>query len=452
MLRERIAAAQRERNARQQRLKFFVRAARVLVATVVVVVTAAFFLIRASAIVAVMAEREGRDRRTGGHRERDRAVAAEADATSQATRALAAEAEATKKRDEAIAAEQQATDQRNRAVAAEEQARMDRDKARAAEKAEAALREQEELLRQQKEYEAYIAQIGLVASKIDENAFGYAAQLTRRMSFPIAELGMGPPDASLPAEHADVSLKLGRSTRPATRRTARARADRKLGGARKVWNVATGQPQLHIAARHVRSRSRLLARRSIDRHRQQRRRRRTTRLGRRDRGIAKDVHRSYRRRAERRLLARRQASLTSSYDNTARLWDVETGQQIRVFKGHSWWVWSAAFSPDESHVVTASQDGTSIVWSVRQRGAERRPSPVTPDRSTGPRFRPTGTTWPRPATTSGFSSGALTRCAQSITALCYRPTIAARRQTTWRWPVIARRCAACGSRPTVASS
>ena len=56
--------------------------------------------------------------------------------------------------------------------------------------------------------------------------------------------------------------------------------------------------------------------------------------------------------------------LTTSYDNTARLWNVSTGQQDRRFLGHTWWVWDAQFSPDEKKIVTVSQDGTSIVWDV----------------------------------------------------------------------------------------
>ena len=63
--------------------------------------------------------------------------------------------------------------------------------------------------------------------------------------------------------------------------------------------------------------------------------------------------------------------LTSSYDNTARLWDVENREEIRVFRGHDWWVWSAAFSPDERWIVTASQDGSAIVWDAES-GAARK--------------------------------------------------------------------------------
>ncbi len=56
--------------------------------------------------------------------------------------------------------------------------------------------------------------------------------------------------------------------------------------------------------------------------------------------------------------------LTGSYDNSARLWDVGTGKQLKSFVGHTWWVWDAKLSPKEDKIVTASQDGTAIVWEV----------------------------------------------------------------------------------------
>ena len=56
--------------------------------------------------------------------------------------------------------------------------------------------------------------------------------------------------------------------------------------------------------------------------------------------------------------------LSSSYDMSARLWNVESGAQLRRFLGHTSWVWDAEFSPKEDHIVTAGQDGRAIVWDV----------------------------------------------------------------------------------------
>jgi hypothetical protein len=56
--------------------------------------------------------------------------------------------------------------------------------------------------------------------------------------------------------------------------------------------------------------------------------------------------------------------VTASQDQTARLWDAETGTEIAVLKAHEGWVRSAAFSPDGKRVVTASQDQTARLWDV----------------------------------------------------------------------------------------
>ena len=45
--------------------------------------------------------------------------------------------------------------------------------------------------------------------------------------------------------------------------------------------------------------------------------------------------------------------LTGSFDHSARLWDVATGQTLRIFTGHTDEVRSVAFSPDGQQVVTA---------------------------------------------------------------------------------------------------
>jgi hypothetical protein len=53
---------------------------------------------------------------------------------------------------------------------------------------------------------------------------------------------------------------------------------------------------------------------------------------------------------------------TASWDHTVRLWDAESGKELRAFKGHSEQVQSAAFSPDGTRVATASWDHTVRLW------------------------------------------------------------------------------------------
>lgn len=84
--------------------------------------------------------------------------------------------------------------------------------------------------------------------------------------------------------------------------------------------------------------------------------------------------------------------LTSSADYTAKLWlNWESPQpDVRLFakklgqpagdgqpaveghEGHNGWVWCAAFSPNESRIVTTAQDGAAIVW----RTADARPQVI----------------------------------------------------------------------------
>jgi WD40 repeat protein len=50
--------------------------------------------------------------------------------------------------------------------------------------------------------------------------------------------------------------------------------------------------------------------------------------------------------------------VTSSQDQTIRLWDVETGREVLILRGHAASVADTAFSPDGVHLASASYDGT----------------------------------------------------------------------------------------------
>ncbi|MEM7530405.1 MAG: NB-ARC domain-containing protein, partial [Pseudomonadota bacterium] len=82
--------------------------------------------------------------------------------------------------------------------------------------------------------------------------------------------------------------------------------------------------------------------------------------------------------------------LTASLDRTARLWDVETGMEVRPFEGHGAGVWSAVFSPDGTRVLTASWDDTARLWDV-ETGTEIRPFEGHGDWVRSAVFSPDGT-------------------------------------------------------------
>ena len=59
---------------------------------------------------------------------------------------------------------------------------------------------------------------------------------------------------------------------------------------------------------------------------------------------------------------------SGSGDNTARIWDVATGECQRVLEGqHTDSVYGVAFAPDASRLATVSLDRTGRIWSVADR-------------------------------------------------------------------------------------
>ncbi|MBI2891025.1 MAG: caspase family protein [Nitrospirae bacterium] len=57
-------------------------------------------------------------------------------------------------------------------------------------------------------------------------------------------------------------------------------------------------------------------------------------------------------------------ALSGSYDNTLKLWDVESGNLLRTFKGYGDTVRSVAFSPDGGYALSGSDDKTLKLWDV----------------------------------------------------------------------------------------
>ncbi len=56
--------------------------------------------------------------------------------------------------------------------------------------------------------------------------------------------------------------------------------------------------------------------------------------------------------------------ITGSSDKTAKLWDVNTGLEVRTFKGHNNAINSIVFCPDGEHIITGSDDNTAKLWEV----------------------------------------------------------------------------------------
>ncbi|KAH8080155.1 WD40-repeat-containing domain protein [Filobasidium floriforme] len=58
--------------------------------------------------------------------------------------------------------------------------------------------------------------------------------------------------------------------------------------------------------------------------------------------------------------------VTGSRDKTIRLWDVLTGQCLKVFMGHDNWIRAMTFHPSGKFLLSASDDKTIRIWDLEQ--------------------------------------------------------------------------------------
>ncbi|MEZ5940613.1 MAG: AAA family ATPase [Planctomycetaceae bacterium] len=54
--------------------------------------------------------------------------------------------------------------------------------------------------------------------------------------------------------------------------------------------------------------------------------------------------------------------VSGSWDNTLKVWDVATGEELRTLTGHANQIYSVVFSPDGTRIVSGSADTTLKVW------------------------------------------------------------------------------------------
>jgi WD40 repeat protein len=57
-------------------------------------------------------------------------------------------------------------------------------------------------------------------------------------------------------------------------------------------------------------------------------------------------------------------ALSAGIDRALRLWDVASGETVRIFEGHTQWVTSCAFSPHGQFALSASTEGTLRLWDI----------------------------------------------------------------------------------------
>ena len=102
-------------------------------------------------------------------------------------------------------------------------------------------------------------------------------------------------------------------------------------------------------------------------------------------------------------------------DGVAHVWDADTGEHLRTLPGHTGVVGSVALTPDGGGLLSASLDGTTRLWDIRDEGSRDWLTVRGPSlRWVGVAFSPDGTRFAVPADPAGVtlrdsSTGAIVR-------------------------------------------
>ncbi|HEY9706855.1 MAG TPA: NB-ARC domain-containing protein, partial [Oculatellaceae cyanobacterium] len=56
---------------------------------------------------------------------------------------------------------------------------------------------------------------------------------------------------------------------------------------------------------------------------------------------------------------------SSSFDRTVKLWDVQTGECVKTFLGHTNRVWTVAYHPNGQQIASGSDDHTTKLWNLK---------------------------------------------------------------------------------------
>jgi WD40 repeat protein/serine/threonine protein kinase len=350
-LRKKITAAQRERQARQARLQLFRRVAAGLLLTVFTVVSVAFVVV---------------------YNYWNEANVARAKALDAQVELVATNADLEVKTADALRNEELAKVREGEAKQSAIEAQANLDRAMDAEREKA-------LEREEREYQAYVAQIGLSAAKIEENAAGQSLELLRNCLPEISKgkdyrnwewrrllhLSRQPHETISLGERVETAaLSPDGETLLIGLTSGAARISTKAGETLKSFNHAGAL----TTAIFVGGPSRVL-----------------TAGGRAGEGVIKlwDVSGDeprmlleFPKQSDTILAAASMADgsriVTTSAGGAVKLWQIDgpadqpSANMIREFEGHSGAVWDVDFSPDEKQFVTAGQDRTVILWSLEE--------------------------------------------------------------------------------------